>query len=87
MLELGQVDMVYQRSPAASKSVFSFVYKNGPKLDLIKTSRREMAIETFENAYTDVMEGNLSLRQAAKTYGTDKMSLMRYIKKERCRPR
>lgn len=47
-----------------------------------KTSRGEIPIETFEKAYTEVLEGNLSLREAAKTYGIDKMTLMRYKKKK-----
>jgi DNA invertase Pin-like site-specific DNA recombinase len=48
-----------------------------------KTKRGEISQQRFERAYADIKEGILSLREAARTYEIDKMTLFRYKKKKK----
>jgi hypothetical protein len=51
-----------------------------------KTKRGEISQQRFERAYADIKEGILSLREAARTYEIDKMTLFRYKKKKETNP-
>lgn len=48
-----------------------------------KTNRGEILPEVFEKAYSSYIKGSLSLREAAKSYGIDKMTFHRYTKKKK----
>lgn len=46
-----------------------------------KTKMSEAPQEIYDNAVTDVIDNNMSLRKAAQKYGINFMTLQRYKKK------
>lgn len=47
-----------------------------------KTKRGEIPLELFEKAYGEIKNGRMSLRESAKTFEIDKMTLLRYKNKK-----
>lgn len=82
-LLLGQVEAVYQLNPQVISYVV-FLFSEMPRNYKKKTERGETPIDIFERAYKEIKNGRMSIREAAKTFAIDKMTLYRYkVKREK----